>query len=157
MSTPREPGAGDRAASNPTEASAHTARPIPDTSGALAPFFAAARARRLVVQRCAGCGALRFPPRELCSECLATEATWQEVSGRGEVFSYNVMHQVYHPGFAADVPYAVVMVKLAEGPKLTTSLVDCPPDAIRIGMPVEAVFEEIAPGVVLPKFRRVAQ
>jgi uncharacterized protein len=130
------------------------ARPIPDTSGALEPFFAAARAGRLVVQRCAGCGALRFPPRELCSACLSTAATWQEVSGRGEIFSYNVMHQIYHPGFAASVPYAVVSVKLAEGPKITSSVVDCPPAAIRIGMPVVVTFEEIAPGVVLPKFRR---
>ena len=129
-------------------------RPIPDTSGALEPFFAAARGHRLVVQRCAGCGALRVPPRELCSACLSTAATWQEVSGRGEVFSYNVMHQVYHPGFAAAVPYAVVSVKLAEGPRITSSLLDCPPDAIRIGMPVIVTFEEIAPDVVLPKFRR---
>ena len=149
------PPSGPRSPAGSDGSGAATSRPIPDTTGALAPFFAAARSGRLVVQRCASCGLLRFPPRELCSGCLATEATWQEVSGRGEVFSFNVMHQVYHPGFAADVPYAVVIVKLAEGPKITSSLVDCPPHAIRIGMPVEAVFEEIAPGVVLPKFRRI--
>src|SRR5689334_13371086 len=102
-------------------------KPVPEVSATLAPYFAAARAGRLVVQRCAGCGALRFPPRELCSGCLATEATWQEVSGRGEIFSYNVMHQVYHPGFAAAVPYAVVVVKLDEGPKIVSNVVDCPP------------------------------
>ena len=108
-----------------------------------------------MVQRCAGCGMLRFPPRELCNGCLSTEATWVEVSGRGEVFSYNVMHQVYHPGFAAEVPYTVVIVKLAEGPKMTTNLVDCPPDQVRVGMPVEVVFEEVSPEVTLAKFRRV--
>ena len=89
-------------------------KPLPDTSGTLAPFFAAAKRHQLVVQRCAGCGTLRFPARELCSTCLAPDATWVPVSGRGEIFSYNVMHQVYHPGFAAEVPYAVVVVKLAE-------------------------------------------
>src|SRR5205085_8160256 len=117
------------------------AKPIPPVSAALTPYFAAARRGRLVVQRCAGCGALRFPPRELCSTCLATDATWQEVSGRGEVFTYNVMHQVYHPGFAAEVPYAVVLVKLEEGPKITSNLIDCPPGEIAIGMPVEVAFE----------------
>lgn len=133
-----------------------TSKPIPEATPALAPFFAAAREGRLVVQRCAGCGVLRFPPRELCSACLDREATWQEVSGRGEVFSYNVMHQIYHPGFAPEVPYAVVVVKLEEGPKITSNLVDCPIDAIAIGMPVEVTFEQLSPEVTLPKFRRRA-
>ena len=131
-----------------------TAKPVPEMTPALAPFFAAARARRLMVQRCAGCGVLRFPPRELCSGCLATDATWVEVSGRGEVYSFNIMHQVYHPSFATEVPYAVVVVKLAEGPKITSSVVDCPPHEIRVGMPVMVVFEDVSPEVTLPKFRR---
>ena len=59
------------------------------------------------------------------------------VSGRGEVFSFNVMHQVYHPGFAAEVPYAVVVVKLEEGAKMVSNLVGVAPHEIRIGMPVQ--------------------
>lgn len=129
-------------------------RPIPEVDQQLAPFFAAAKEHRLVVQRCTGCGAHRFPPRELCSGCLSTEGTWVEVSGRGEIFSYNVMHQIYHPAFAAAVPYAVVVVKLAEGPKMISNLVDCPVSEIRIGAPVEVVFAPISPEVTLPKFRR---
>ena len=131
-----------------------TAKPVPEIDETLAPFFAAAKEHRLVVQRCGGCGALRFPPRELCNVCLAAQATWVPVSGRGEIYSYNVMHQVYHPGFAHEVPYAVVMVKLAEGPTMISNLVDCPPDEIRIGMPVEVTFERTTPDVTLPKFRR---
>ncbi len=133
---------------------AKASRPIPEIDAQLAPFFAAAKERRLVVQRCAQCGAYRFPPRELCSGCLSTASTWVEVAGRGEIFSYNVMHQVYHPAFAAEVPYAVVVVKLAEGPKMISNLVDCPVDEIRIGMPVEVVFEPLSDTVTLPKFRR---
>lgn len=129
------------------------ARPVPQVTPYLAPFFAAAREQRLVVQRCSGCGALRFPPREICSTCLSTEASWQPVSGRGEIFSFNVMHQIYHPGFAAEVPYAVVVVRLEEGPKITSNLVGCPVDAITVGMPVEVIFERLSPEVTLPKFR----
>ncbi len=129
-------------------------RPLPAADGELAPFFAAARERRLVVQRCEGCRALRFPPRELCSACLSTASRWVDVSGGGEIFSYTVMHQIYHPAFAAEVPYAVVVVKLAEGPKMTSNLVDCPLDEIRIGMPVTVVFEPASPDITLPKFRR---
>jgi uncharacterized OB-fold protein len=121
----------------------------------MAPYFAAAREGRLVVQRCAECALMRFPARELCSGCLSTASTWIQVSGRGEIYSFNVMHQLYHPAFAAEVPYAVVVVKLAEGLKMTSSVVDCPPHDIRIGMPVTVVFEPVSPEVVLPKFRRV--
>ncbi|MCC6763254.1 MAG: Zn-ribbon domain-containing OB-fold protein [Deltaproteobacteria bacterium] len=128
-------------------------RPLPEHEGDLAPFLAAAREHRLVVQRCDGCGMLRFPPRELCSGCLSTAASWREVSGRGEIFSFNVMHQVYHPAFAREVPYAVVVIKLAEGPKITSNLVNYPVDRIRIGMPVEVVFEDVSADVTLPKFR----
>jgi uncharacterized OB-fold protein len=131
------------------------ARPVPEITPHLAPFFAAAKEGRLVVQRCTECRLMRFPARELCSGCLATTSEWVPVSGRGEVFSYNVMHQVYHPAFAAEVPYAVVVVRLAEGPKITTNLVDCRPEEIRIGMPVEAVFEPASADVTLLKFRRV--
>ena len=131
------------------------ARPLPEGDRTLAPFFAAAKERRLVVQRCARCGTLRFPPRELCTSCLSTEFDWADVSGRGEVFSFNVMHQVYHPAFASEVPYAVVVVKLAEGPKMISNVVDCPVGEIRIGMPVEVVFETMTDEITLPKFRRV--
>jgi uncharacterized OB-fold protein len=129
-------------------------RPLPEIDRAHAPFFAAAKDHRLVVQRCDGCGLLRFPPREVCSSCLATEASWIEVSGRGEIFSFNVMHQIYHPAFASKVPYAVVVVKLAEGPKMISNLLDCPLAEIRIGMPVEVVFETMSEDITLPKFRR---
>ena len=63
-----------------------------------------------------------------------------------------MMHQVYHPGFAADVPYVVVVVKLEEGPLMTSNLVECAHDRIRIGLAVEVVFAE-RDGVSLPRFR----
>ena len=100
-----------------------TAKPIPAITPDMRPFFEAAQRHELRVQRCRGCGALRFPARAICSDCLSTDADWVPVSGRGEIFSFNVMHQVYHPGFAAEVPYAVVLVKLAEGPKMISNLV----------------------------------
>lgn len=129
-----------------------TAKPVPTITPELRPFFEAAKQHRLVVQRCERCGLHRFPPRELCSGCLSREASWVPVSGRGEVFSFNVMHQVYHPGFAAEVPYAVVQIKLVEGVKMISNLVGIAPHDIRIGMPVEVVFEQISDEITLPKF-----
>jgi uncharacterized OB-fold protein len=127
-------------------------KPIPAITPEMRPFFEAAKRHVLVVQRCAECGTHRFPAREICSNCLSRAAQWVQVSGMGEIFSYNVMHQVYHPGFAGEVPYAVVVVKLVEGAKLSSNLVGVPPHAIRIGMPVKVVFEDVTDEVTLPKF-----
>jgi uncharacterized OB-fold protein len=131
-------------------------KPLPQITPEMAPFWEAARRHQLVVQRCRGCGAHRFPARDICSRCLSRDAEWALVCGRGTVFSYAVMHQVYHPGFADEVPYAVVQVELEEGGRLLTNVVDCPPDELTIGMPVEVVFEDRTPEVTLPKFRRRA-
>jgi uncharacterized OB-fold protein len=117
------------------------------------PFFTAARDHRLVVQRCTVCGTLRFPAREICTQCVSRDVEWVPVAGRGTVFSYNIVHQVYDPGFANLVPYAVVVVELEEGVRLVSNLVDCTPADIRIGMPVEVVFEVLTSEVTLPKFR----
>ena len=129
------------------------AKPIPARTPELEPFFAAAQRRQLVVQRCRQCDTHRFPAREICSECLSNVADWVPVSGKGEIFSFNVMHQIYHPGFAAEVPYAVVVIKLAEGAKMLSNVVDVAPHDIRIGMPVEVTFEDITDEITLPKFK----
>ena len=127
-------------------------KPIPAVTPEMKPFFDAAKRHELVVQRCTQCGAHRFPAREICSNCLSREAEWVKVSGRGTVFSYNVMHQVYHPGFADEVPYAVVVISLEEGAKMTSNLVGMKPHDIKIDMPVKVVFEEITEDITLPKF-----
>ncbi len=128
-------------------------KPAPAVTPQMAPFFAAALRGELMVQQCADCGASRFPAREICPGCLSRAARWIKVSGRGEVLSFNVMHQVYHPGFAAEVPYAVVMIKLEEGPAMVSNLIGVKPHEIRCGMPVEVVFERVNDQVALPKFR----
>jgi uncharacterized OB-fold protein len=131
------------------------AKPIPEVTDDLAPFFAAAREGRLVVERCKRCGRRRFPPRPICSECLGRDAEWVSSSGRGKVVSFNVMHQVYHPGFAAEVPYAVVLVELEDGGRMLSNVVDCPLDRLTIGLDVEVTFERVSDEITLAKFRPV--
>ena len=128
-------------------------KPIPAVTPEMKPFFDAAKRHQLVVQRCTGCGTYRFPAREIYSNCLSRQAEWATVSGEGEVFSYNIMHQVYHPGFAEEVPYAVVVIKLKEGAKMNSNLTGVKPHDITIGMPVKVVFEDISAEVTLPKFK----
>ena len=130
------------------------ARVLPEVTPEMAPFWEAARRHELVVQRCSGCGAHRFPARDICSRCLSRQATWERVSGRGTIFSFVVMHQAYHPAF--QVPYAVVEVELEEGARMLTNVVGCPPDQVKIGMPVEVTFEAVNEDIAIPRFKPVA-
>ena len=133
--------------------SSPVAKPIPTITTDMVEFFEGARRGQLMVQKCDGCGELRFPPHEICTRCLGRTSSWVAVSGRGEVYSFNIMHQIYHPGFATEVPYAVVVVKLEEGVKFVSNLMGVKPAEINCGMPVEVTFEKLSDQVMLPKFR----
>ena len=128
-------------------------KPVPAITPDMREFFDGARAGRLMLQKCDACGTLRFPAHEICSKCNSTGSKWAQVSGRGEVFSFNIMHQLYHPGFAKEVPYAVVVVELEEGCKFISNLLGVKPHDIRCGMPVEVTFEKLNEDVSIPKFR----
>jgi uncharacterized OB-fold protein len=132
---------------------AEIVRPIPEVTPELRPFFEASRNGQLVVQKCANCGDLRFPPHRLCSKCLSRESSWTPVSGEGEVYSFIIMHRVYHPAFANQVPYAVAMIKLKEGAKMVSNVIGIDPHSIKCGMPVKVCFEKLSDEVTLPMFR----
>lgn len=130
-----------------------TGRPMPANLEELKPLLEGARQGRLMLQKCDGCGRFRFPVQQLCPYCWSWNATWAPASGRGEVLSFIVMHQVYSPAFAQLVPYAVARIKLAEGPLYQANLVGIAPDQVRCGMAVEAVFEPLGEELALPMFR----
>jgi hypothetical protein len=130
------------------------AKPVPEITPEMAPFFEAARRHALAVQRCVACGALRFPARAACNRCMSRETDWVAVAGTGTVFSVAVMHQANHPAFEAMLPYAVVVVELDCGVRMISNVVDCPARDVAIGMPVEVTFEERSPEVTLPVFKR---
>jgi uncharacterized OB-fold protein len=118
------------------------------------PFWEAARRHELVAYGCTNCGAFYSVVTD-CTACDSPRMGWERVSGRGEVFTFCIFHQPFHPAWQDDIPYNVAYVKLEEGPLLVTSIVDCPNDDIYVGMPVEVVFDDITDEVTLPKFRPV--
>ena len=130
-------------------------RPLPISTELTQPFWDAARARRLVIQRCNNCGWYQHPPGTICPKCLSVDMGWAGVSGRGRVHAYTVMYEPVVAGFENLVPYAVIIVELEEQPGLLilTNLVEVPADAARIGLDVEVVFEDTERGFVLPQFR----
>ena len=129
--------------------------PIPVADEASEPFFRGAKERKLMLLRCAQCGQHRLPGRERCADCWSTEAEWVEASGRGKLYTFGIMHQQYHPAFAGAIPYNFALVELEEGPRLVTSIVDCPNEELRVDMPVQAVFDDVSEETTLVRFRPV--
>ncbi len=128
--------------------------PLPQPTEEAVPFFEALKEGELRLPKCARCARLSFPPRAMCPDCQSFDFEWARVSGRGTIYSYVVTHQPIHPALVDHTPFATVEVELEEGPRITSNLVDVPPDAIEIGMAVEVVFEVIDDEVTLPLFRR---
>jgi uncharacterized OB-fold protein len=93
---------------------------------------------------------LWFPPAGICPHCLSDDTGWQQVSGRGRVYSFVVFHRAYHPAF--ELPYVVAVVELDEGPRLLSNIVDVEPQRIRCGMHVVVKFEDRSPEISVPKF-----
>lgn len=67
--------------------------------------------------------------------------------------SWTVVHKAWFPAFQDDIPYNVVQVELAEGPRLTANVVEVENEQLRIGMPVEIVYDEVTPEITMPRFR----
>jgi hypothetical protein len=86
------------------------------------PFFRAAAQGRLVVQRCNSCDALRWPPLSGCPECRSRDTTWVDVAPRGTIWSFVVYHRAFQVSLAEEIPYAVAMVQLDDGPYLVGRL-----------------------------------
>lgn len=128
-------------------------KPIPVPDEASQPFFAGARRHELMLQKCSSCGAVMWPVKPRCDRCWSAEITWVPASGKGILYSFTLMHQVLHPGFAAEVPYNIAEVNLAEGLRITTNVVGCPNSDLQIGMPLEVTFEDITNEISLPKFK----
>mgnify|MGYP001040349366 CR=1 FL=1 len=128
-------------------------KPSPRIDEVNRPYWEAAKRYELLLQKCEECGYYRYPPGETCPSCLSDKLGWVKVSGRGSVYTWTVFHQVYHPAFKENVPYAVVAVELEEGPRIITNLADCKIEDIKVGMPVEVVFDDVTEEITLPKFR----
>lgn len=132
-------------------------KPLPEADPDSQPFWEGCRAHRLMLQRCADCGAFRFPASRHCPHCRSTRAEWLPAKGEGSVFSWIVVvHPVPGDVYAAEVPYVVALVELAEGVRMATNIVGCDPHGIEARMPVEVVFDDVTPEITLPRFRPAA-
>ena len=108
----------------------------------------------LVGSKCGNCGALDFPPRDVCPKCgrkSLGKMGRMKLSGRGRIFSYTVIHDA-PKAFDIMKPYVLAIVEMEEGLRMTSQVTDLEPAEAKIGMPVETAFrklgEEGAAGVI---------
>jgi len=128
-------------------------KPLPAITEDGAPYWEACRRGELRAQCCAACKHFRWPPSALCPACLAEGGEWVALSGRGTIYSFIIVHRPQHPAFFEDAPYNVAIVELEEEIRMHSSVVECANDALRIGLPVEVVFDRVNDEVTLPRFR----
>ena len=129
-------------------------RPLPGISDDTRFFWDGAREGKLLIQRCKGCGMLRHPPGPSCPKCHSFEWDTLQASGRGNLYSFVVMHYPEVPPF--DHPNPIGLVELEEGTRLVAQLVGVKRDEIRIGQAVQVEFASFNDGeLVLPQFRPV--
>jgi uncharacterized protein len=130
--------------------------PLPQPSKDNAEFYAAVARGELRFQRCTPCRRFRHYPRPACPYCLSREFTWQPSSGRGTVYTWTIVRGPTLPAFQDKLPYNVVDVLMDEGVHFVSEVLDCAPDEIHAGMPVEATFVPVTDEITLVKFRRRA-
>jgi uncharacterized OB-fold protein len=130
-----------------------SSKPRPRVSPDNKPFWDGCKQHRLLLPFCEDCGKPHLPPGPVCPHCFSDRLAWREARGRGKVSTWVVVHKAWFPAFAEDVPYNVVQVELAEGPRLTAKMVGLRDRKIEVGQEVIVGFEDVDDELTMPCFR----
>ena len=128
-------------------------KPVPAPDADSAALWRGLRDGVLLLQHCGDCRHVQYYQQGMCRQCGSENLSHRAASGRGRVHSFSVVHRAPGPAFKAEIPYAVVLVDLEEGPRMISNLVGCAPGEVKIGMPVEVVFEDVSDQWTLYKFQ----
>lgn len=129
-------------------------RPLPLADESSSGFWDAARDGRLAIQRCRSCRRWNHAPGLACPGCGSRDLAFEDVSGRGTLFSWTVIKEAPAPGFRDKVPLIVGIVELAEQPHLllAANIQSIAAEDLRIGLPLAVSFEQVTADCALPQF-----
>ena len=122
------------------------------------PFWDAANEGRLVVQNCSDCGRLQHPPGPTCGQCGSGDnLEWKEMSGRGKIYNYGVVHDCPVRLLQGNQPFNVAVIMLDDDPgiQMYSHLPGIPVDDVPVGASVEVMFEATANGQKVPEWQVV--
>ena len=128
------------------------AKPQPRITPWAAPLWEGCAQGKLTLPYCDKCEACFYYPRRWCPQCFNQDLSWQEVSGKGKVYSFSVIHQAPMASYQGDVPYVLAVIELQEGPRMMTNVVNCRVEDVSVEMPVEVTFEERG-DMTIPQFQ----
>jgi len=97
---------------------------------------------RLEANKCKKCGLVFFPPRLICPQCQNRKFEETRLAEKGKVLTFTII-RVPPQQFVDQAPYAVGIVELDDGVKLTGQIVDCDFEDLKIGKRVKIEFRKI--------------
>jgi uncharacterized protein len=129
---------------------------LPALSAVTRPFWEGCAIGEFRLQVCDECNHVTFYPRAICPGCFGSKLRWQKAAGHGVIVSHSTVHRGPGPEWQALCPYVVVVVKLAEGPTITSRLVEWQDSDLKIGQMVKVSFLATGTEVGIPLFHPVA-
>jgi uncharacterized protein len=127
-------------------------KPLPLPTPVTRPFWEGLAEGCIRIQHCLDCGGWVFYPRSHCSHCLSERLEWREVSGAATLYTFTITRQPTAPFFADEVPQRLAVVELAEGVRMTSTLVNVADADIRVGMRLRPVFDRVSADVTMLRF-----
>ena len=125
--------------------------PTPDADSQ--PFWDAAKEGRFLIARCGACGRAHHYPRPFCPFCWSEDVSSEQASGRATLYTHSTVYVNDLSPFRDRLPYVAALVELEEGPRVMTNVVDCAPEDLRMGMPLQVAFRELDENTTAPVFR----
>jgi uncharacterized OB-fold protein len=125
------------------------------TPPSIAQYKKSIEERHFRAYKCLNCGAVIAPPAGTCYACGGNKMGWTDVSGKGKLVSFTVIH-VPPDEFAAEAPYYVAVVRLEEGTSVTARLIGIDPlkpQDLKIGLPLVMDYEKGKSGKVYLAFK----
>ena len=123
-----------------------------------APFWDAANQSKLVIQNCRACNRLQHPPELRCGKCgLGDSLGWEEMSGKGKIYNYGVVHDCPVRLLQDDQPFNLAVVMLDEDPgiQMYSHMPGVSEDEVPVGANVRVIFEKSANGQLIPEWEVV--
>ena len=108
---------------------------------------------KLMAGQCKKCGKMHMPPRPICDNCFGQDFTWKEISGKGKLLTYTIIH-VAPPQFQSLAPYTVGIVQLENGLKLPGMISNVPENELKVGIDLVLDFKTCSTGQIWPKWPR---
>ena len=130
-------------------------KPLPTPDGDSQALWDGLKNGELLLQHCDDCGHVQYYQQGVCRLCQSTKLRHQAASGKGTIYSYSVVYRAPSPAFKDDVPYAVLLVQLEEGPRMISSLVGKNFDALDFDLPVQLTTVAISDEITLPYFELI--